>query len=103
MEDPIPIINMLIHRITLLPHSRLNPDKEFGRKIGERDLAKRMKDKFKIVKNPRRYSIYNITDPVVKVVAQILAGKIMGKCHMDEVLTPIVSLVTWCMEGIQFN
>ena len=79
MSEPIPITDMLIHRITLLPHSGLHPAKEFGGKTSERDLVKRIKDKFKLVKNPHRYSISNIIDPIVKVATQILAGKIMRK------------------------
>ena len=43
---PIPITDMLIHRITHLPHEGLNPAKEFGRNAGERDLVEKMKKKF---------------------------------------------------------
>lgn len=43
---PIPIKNMLIHRITHLLHEGLNFAKDFGRKTGERDLAEKMKKKF---------------------------------------------------------
>lgn len=83
---------MLIHRITSLPHSGLNPAKEFGRKTGEHDLAERMKDKFKLVKKPCGYSTSSITDPMEKVATQILAGKVMRKCRTNEVPTPVVSL-----------
>lgn len=67
LEEPILIIDMLIHRITRLPRSGQNPSKVFGRKVGECDLAERMKDKFKLLKNPCRYSISSITDLAVKV------------------------------------
>lgn len=63
----IPITNMLIHMITLLPHSRLNSTKVFGGKTSECDLTEKMKDKFKLVKKPCGYSITSITDPTVKV------------------------------------
>jgi len=62
LEEPILIIDMLIHRITRLPHSGLNLAKVFGGKVGEHDLAKRMKDKFKLVKKSRGYLISSITD-----------------------------------------
>ena len=55
MEEPIPITDMMIHRITLLRHSGLNLAKAFGRKTGEHDLAEWMKDKFKLVKKLRGY------------------------------------------------
>lgn len=35
---PIPITDMLIHRITHLPYKGLNPTKEFGGNTGENDL-----------------------------------------------------------------
>lgn len=76
---------------------------EFSGKMGECDPAEWMKDKFKLAKKLRGYSISNITNPAIKVVAQILAGKIMRKCHTDEVLAPVVSLVAQCMEGVQFS
>lgn len=50
-----------------IAHLGLNSAKVFGRKINERDLAEKMKDKFKLVKKSHRYSIASITDPMVKV------------------------------------
>lgn len=94
---------MLIHRITLLPHSGLNPAKAFGGKVGEHDLSERMKDKFKLVKKPCGYSISSITHPTVKVATQILARKVMSKYYVDEVLAPVVLLSIQCVEGTQFN
>ncbi len=60
--------------------------------MGKRDLAEKMKDKFKLVKKPCGYSITLIIDPMVKVATQILASKVMRKCRADEVPTPMVSL-----------
>lgn len=83
---------MLIHQITLLPHLGLNSAKEFGGKTSKRDLTEKMKNKFKLVKKPRGYSITSITDPVVKVSTQILASKVTRKCCVDKVSAPVVSL-----------
>jgi len=41
---PIPITDMLIHRIMLLPHEGLNRAKEFGGKTSERDLEEKTKE-----------------------------------------------------------
>jgi len=98
--EPILITDMLIHRITLLPHSGLNSTKAFGRKMSERDLTEKMKDMFKLVKKVHKYSISSITDPAMKVDTQILVGKVMRKCHRDEVLTPVLSLAAQCVEGL---
>lgn len=103
VSAPIPITDMLIHWIMLLPHLGLNLAKQFGKKTSEHDLVEKMKDKFKLVKKPCGYSITSITYPVVKVAMQILSGKVMRKCRMDEVPTPVVSLATQCVEGMQFN
>lgn len=93
LEEPIPIIDMLIHRITQLPHSGLNPSRAFDGKVGKCDLTERMKDKFKIVKKQCRYSISSIIDPTVKVATLILARKVLSKCHKNEVSAPVVLLV----------
>jgi len=73
LDDLIPITDMLIHRITLLSQVGENPTMEFGGKIGECELAKAMKDKFKFTKKSRGYSITSIANPAVKVVVKILA------------------------------
>lgn len=51
LSTSIPITNMLNHQITPFPHSRLNPTKEFGKKMSECDITDKMKDKFKLMKN----------------------------------------------------
>jgi len=91
---------MLIHKITLLPHSALNPSKVFGGKTSKRDLAEKMNDKFKLVKKSCMYSITSITDPVVKISMKILAGKVLRKCRTDKVPAPVVSLAAQCVEGV---
>lgn len=72
----------------------MNLIKAFGRKEGEHNLTERFKDKLDIMKKPHKYSISSIIDPAVKVSTHILVGKIMQKCHVDEVSAPIVSLAT---------
>ena len=66
-------------------------------------LVEKMKDKFKLVKKPHKYSISSITDFTVKVATQILAGKIMRKFCANEVSAPLVSLAAQCPEGVQFK
>ena len=75
----------MIHRITQFPYTRENLAMIFGRKGGEQALAKAMKEKFKLMKNPRDYAISSICDPAVKVARQILVGNVMQKCRVDEV------------------
>jgi len=93
------ITDIMIHWITLLPHSRLNPAKEFSRKMSKHNLAGKMKDKFKIEKKSRRYSVTSIIDPVMKISTQILVRKVMKKCHADEVLTLVIPLTAQCIEA----
>lgn len=47
--------------------------------------------------------ISSINNVVVNVVMQILVGKVMRKCHMDEVPVLVVSLAAQCAEGVQFK
>lgn len=115
LEEPIPITDMVIHQITQLLHTGENPTMAFGGKTGEHDLAKEMKDKFKLAKKSRSYSITSITNLAVKVATHILAGKIMRKCHTDEAQDQIkkfhevwlllsIMLVAWeLLEDSQFH
>ena len=66
-------------------------------------IAEAMKKKYKLEKNKRGYTISSINNKVVKVVTQILAGKVMWKCYVDEVPAPVVALAEQCVEGVQFN
>lgn len=63
IDKLIPITNMLINRIALLPHSRLNPTKVFGGKMSECDPAEKMKDKFKLVKKPHDIPLPKLLTP----------------------------------------
>lgn len=103
LRVPIPITYMVIHRIMHLSYKGGNLAKEFGGKNREKDITKRMKRDYNLLKKLWAYSIISVTDPTVQLVAQILAGKVKRKCRVDEVSMPIVSLFAQCMKGIQFN
>lgn len=92
LGEPIPITDMLINCIALLPYTSENPAMIFGGKSGEQVLTESMKEKFILVKKPRGYAISSIYAPTVKVAMQILVGKVMWKCHANEVVTPVVTL-----------
>ena len=62
-----------------------------------------MKTKYKLEKKKCGYAIVSIKDKGMRIATQLLAGKLMQKCHSDEVLAPVVALAKKCMEGVQFN
>jgi len=72
----------------------------FGRKGDEQALLKAMKEKFKLLKKLQGYAISSICDPMVKVAMQILAGKVMRKCCVDEVSTLVFALAAQCAKGV---
>lgn len=61
-REPIPIIDMLIHRITNPIYKGADLAKEFGGKSGERELVDKMKVEFGLIKNSCRYYIRTIQD-----------------------------------------
>lgn len=62
-----------------------------------------MKKKYKMQKNKRDYTINSIKDKVLHISTQLLVGKVLRKCHEDEVPAPLVALVEQCMKEVQFN
>lgn len=92
LEEPIPITDRLIYRITQLPYIGENPAMIFGKKGSEKALAEGMKEKLKLVKKSRGYAISGISEPAIKVTTQILVGKEMRKCRIDEVPALVVAL-----------
>ena len=100
LEEPIPITDRLIHRITWLPYTGENLAMMFGEKGGKQALVEAMKEKFKLVKKPRGYDISSICVPVFKVATHILVRKVMRKRHADEVAAPVVELAAQCADGV---
>lgn len=74
-----------------------------ARKGSDLALAEAMKAKYKLEKKKRGYVISNIKDKAVRVSNQLLDGKVMRKCHTDEVSVAVVALGEQCAEGVQFN
>lgn len=77
LEEPIPIMDHLIHRITRLPHKGDDPTDILEGKRTNLEIVEAMKAKFKLEKKKRGYTISNINNKVVKVATQILVGKVM--------------------------
>ena len=66
-------------------------------------LVEAMKFKYKLDKDKKGYAIASIKDQGVCVTTQLLAGKLIRKCHVDEVPASIIALVEQCVEAVQFN
>lgn len=102
LEDPIPITVKLIHRISQLLYKGKDPT-EIAGKSRYFALVEAIKKKYKLEKKKRGYVISIIKDKGVYVSTQLLVGKVMRKCHGDEVLVLIIALEEQCAERVQFN
>jgi len=91
LDEPIPITADLIHRISWLPCKGKDPMMIVG-KSSDLALVDAMKKKYMLEKKRRGYAITSIKDKGVHVATQILASKVMRKCHSNEVLALIVVL-----------
>jgi len=67
LRGPIPIIDMLIHRITHLPYKGPNSAKEFYGKTGEINLAVKMKRDYNLMEKSQGYSVLSITNQTVQI------------------------------------
>ena len=103
LEEPIPITNHLIDKITRLPCKGEDPTNISKGKIDDLAIAQAIKKKFKLEKKKQGHAISSIKKLAFKVVTQILARKVMRKCHADEVPAPMVAVAVQCAEGVQFN
>lgn len=52
-----------------------------------------MNAKYKLEKRKRGYVIASIKDKGVHVATQLLASKLMSKCHADKVPASVIALV----------
>ena len=92
LEEPIPIMDHLIHRITRLPCKGEYPTDISEGKSSDLAITEAMKKKNKLAKKKMGYAISSINDKVVRVATQILASKVMCKCRTDKVPAPVVAL-----------
>jgi len=92
LEEPVPIMVDLIHRISRLPFKGKDPATIFEGKGSDLALVKAMKTKYKLEKKKRGYAISSIKDKGVHVATQILADKVMRKCRTNEVSALVVTL-----------
>jgi len=99
LEEPIPITANLIHRISQLSFKGHNPAAIAG-KSSDLALAEAMKAKYKLEKKKWGYIIASIKDKWVCIATQLLADKLMRKCHIDEVPTFVIVLAKQCVEGV---
>lgn len=62
LGGPIPIDNMLVHRITVSPYQGEHLADDFMGKLQEKKLANQIKSDFRLVKHSRGYVISSISD-----------------------------------------
>ena len=62
-----------------------------------------MKQDYGLLKGSRGYSINSITNRSVQFYVHIFAGKIIWKCHIEEVSAPVVYFLAKCSKGDVFN
>jgi len=86
-------MNHLIHTITRLCCKGEDRTNISEGKSDDLAIVETMKKSFKLEKNKRGYVISHINNTAVKVMMQILAGKLMRKCRVDEMPMLVVALV----------
>jgi len=89
LEEHIPITVDLIHCIFWLPYKGKDLVTIAG-KGSDLALAEAIKAKYKLERKKRGYAISSIKDKGVHIANQLLAGKVMRKCHADEVLASMI-------------
>jgi len=103
MGNKIPIDQMLIWMITILPYQGQNPTEEFLGKDQDHAMADNMKNKYGLVRGNMGYDIKSISDQAVCFATHILAENIMRKCRTIEFPVSVVSLAAQCANGFQYK
>ena len=62
-----------------------------------------MKGRFGLMKGKRGYQTSRLQHQNIHFTVELLACKLMRKCRLNEVPTPIVSIVANCAEGYSYN
>jgi hypothetical protein len=87
---PVSIDTQLIVWITGLSSVGEDPLPLFTDKTHEKELAERMKEKYDTHRGARGLDVVSINDDSVRFVMQVLACKLLRKCHRDQVPTGVI-------------
>lgn len=99
---PVSITTELVHRILQLPCEGRDP-REIVDRSGDVTMIDNLKKKYKLKKGQRGYAIDGISYSIVHITTQLLAGKVMRKCHGSKVPAVVIALVEECAAGEWFN
>jgi len=103
LEEPIPITDHLIDRITRLPCKGGDPVDISEGKRSDLAIVESMKKEYKLEKKKRGYAISSINNKAIKVATKILESKVMHKCRANEAPMPVVAHAEQCVEGVHFK
>jgi hypothetical protein len=86
-------------QITGIPSWGMDPVLTLDDKSKEKELAEKMKKKYGIARGTRGIIIKWIKNAVTQLGKNILACKLLRKCHKDEVPSGVIVVVAQCKEG----
>jgi hypothetical protein len=99
LDKPVPITIELITKIIGLPIRGMDPMLILDDKSKEKALAKEMKNKYGTDRGTRGIIIKRINDVVTQLGENILACKLLRKCHKYEALAGVIAVAAQCAEG----
>jgi hypothetical protein len=86
-------------QITGIPSWGMDPVLTLDDKSKEKELAEKMKKKYGIARGTRGIIIKRIKNAVTQLGKNILACKLLRKCHKDEVPSGVIVVAAQCKEG----
>jgi len=103
MDAKISIEPHLIWRITRLSKKGLDLALVFIGKMKDKQSAQKINKEYKVTKLGKGYDVKSIQDERVSFATQLLAAKLLQKCHHNQVPAPVISLASKCVEVVVYN
>jgi hypothetical protein len=99
----VSIDTQLIVWITGFPSVGEDPLPLFTDKTQEKSLAERMKEKYGTFRGAHGLDVASINDDTVRFATQVLACKLLRKCHKDQVPAGVIAATEKCTAGVMMN
>jgi hypothetical protein len=93
-------VDCMDHR---LPTQGEDPFPLFTDKANEKELSERIKEKYGTYRGACGIDVASITDDTIRFATQVLACKLLRKCHKDQVPMGAIVATEKCVAGVMMN
>lgn len=103
LDHKVDISIDLIHRIIGLSKTGADLVAHFVGKDQDKKLVAQLIEKYNLIRGGWAYNVVQIEDKPLWFTGQLLVGKVLWKCRLNQVLGPTIELADTTRDRVQYN